>query len=127
MNNDISNVIEPLNKQYGIIQVPYIFLKLAGDYNTAALLNRIVYLADRATRDDGFFHKTFDEWQNEMYLSEYQVTRSVKKLKEMNLVETTVKKVDGTPKNHYKVNFEQLVFQMIKINNKILLNKSEEN
>lgn len=123
MNNDISNVIEPLNKQYGIIQVPYIYLKLVGDYNTAALLNRIVYWSDRATRDDGFFHKTYDEWQNEMYLSEYQVTRSVKKLKEMNLVETTVKKVDGTPKNHYKVNFEELAFQLIKINNKILLNK----
>lgn len=123
MNNDISNVIEPLNKQYGIIQVPYIYLKLVGDYNTAALLNRIVYWADRATRDDGFFHKTYDEWQNEMYLSEYQVTRSVKKLKEMNLVETTVKKVDGTPKNQYKVNFEELAFQLIKINNKILLSK----
>lgn len=83
MNNRdyISSIITQFSGQNNIIPIPAIYLKITEDYPTAALLNQLIYWSDRTHRKDGYFYKSYKEWEEEIYLSKYQVMRSIKKIK----------------------------------------------
>lgn len=95
-----------------VILKPY--AELTGDLNTGLILNQCVFYSGITKRTDGYFYKSYDEWQEETTLSEYQVRRSVNKLKKAGLVETKRKKANGAPTLHYKVNFDALESSILK-------------
>jgi len=114
----INNLITSFSGQKNIISFPVVYLKVTEDLNTALLLNQLVFWSDKSKRTDGFFYKTYGEWQEEIYLSEYQVRRSIKKLKELNVVETKLKKANGSPTLHYRVlmnNLSDLILKNVQI------------
>ncbi|MFO3691409.1 DnaD domain-containing protein [Staphylococcus felis] len=108
MNNRdyIASIITQFSGQNNVIPIPVIYLKITEDYPTAALLNQLIYWSDRTNRKDGYFYKSYKEWEEEIHLSKYQVMRSIKKLKNMGIVETALKKANGAPTVHYKVDSE---------------------
>ena len=114
----INNLITGFSGQKNIISFPVVYLKITKDLNTALLLNQLVFWSDKSKRTDGFFYKTYGEWQEEIYLSEYQVRRSIKKLKELNIVETKLKKANGSPTLHYRIlmnNLSDLILKNVQI------------
>lgn len=116
----INNLISSFSGQKNIISFPVVYLKITEDLNTALLLNQLVFWSDKSKRTDGFFYKTYGEWHEEIHLSEYQVRRSIKKLKELNIVETKLKKANGSPTLHYRVlmnNLSDLILKNVKIGN----------
>lgn len=106
--DDIKNVISTFSGTERHITVPRVYLELLGDFNTAAFLNQLIFWSDKTKRRDGFFYKTYAEWEDELFLSEYQVRRSSKNLRDLGLIETEVKRANGSPTVHYKVNMEKL-------------------
>ena len=80
MNNRdyISSIITQFSGQNNIIPIPTIYIRITEDYPTAALLNQLIYWSDRTHRKDGYFYKSYKEWEDEIYLSKYQVMRSIK-------------------------------------------------
>ena len=106
--DDIKMLITSYSGNERTITIPKIYLELTGDYPTAALLNQMIFWSDKTKRADGFFYKTYGEWEEETTLSEYQVRRSSKKLKELGVLETDLKRANGSPTLHYKVNMDRL-------------------
>ena len=90
------------------LTIPVIYIELTGDMHTAALLNQIIFWSDKSKRTDGFFYKTYTEWESEVHLSEYQVRRSAKLLEKLGFIETKLKRANGSPTLHYKLNFRNL-------------------
>ena len=107
--DNIRNIIQTFSGTERHITIPKVYLELTGDFNSAALLNQLVFWSDETKTSDGFFPKTYKEWEEEIYLSQYQVSRAIKNFKTMGIVETKLKKVDGSPTLHYKVNMEVLL------------------
>ena len=123
----INNLISSFSGQKNIISFPVVYLKVTEDLNTALLLNQLVFWSDKSKRTDGFFYKTYGEWHEEIHLSEYQVRRSIKKLKELNIVETKLKKANGSPTLHYRVLMNNLSDLILKnVQNGILRNLRNE-
>lgn len=110
MNNRdyIASVISKFSGQNNVIPIPVIYLEITEDYPAAALLNQMIYWSDRTKRKDGYFYKSYQEWNEELYLSEYQVRRATNKLKNLGLVETSLKKANGAPTLHYKVDTKEV-------------------
>src|SRR5690606_33376291 len=105
----IKALIAQTSGQKNILTIPKIYVELTGNFTTALLLNQIVFYSDKSKRDDGYFYKTYKEWEEEVLLTERQVRHSVNKLKKMGLVETKVMKANGSPTVHYKLNYDKLV------------------
>ena len=112
--NDINNLITSFSGHKNVISFPVIYLDIAEDMNTAALLNQMVFWSDKSKRRDGFFYKTYLEWTEEIRLSEYQLRRSVKKLRDLGFIETKVKRANGSPTTHYKVNMDKISESILK-------------
>ena len=107
-------LISSFSGQDRMITVPRIYIELVGEYPAAALLNQIVFWSDKSKRKDGFFYKTYKEWEEELALSEYQVRRCVKQLEEKGVVETKLKKANGSPTLHYKLDHKALEHWLLK-------------
>ncbi|MDT0745461.1 conserved phage C-terminal domain-containing protein [Mammaliicoccus sciuri] len=121
--NYIASIITKFSGQSNVIPIPVIYLEITKDYPTAALLNQMVYWSDRTKRNDGYFYKSYKEWEEELHLSKYQVRRSTDKLKELNIVETALKKTNGAPTLHYKIDLNTLQDWIVKkLNNGKLRN-----
>ncbi len=105
----IRTIISQISGQENIVVVPKLFVKLTGDLTTAILLNQIVFYSDKSKRTDGYFYKSYKEWEEEICLTKRQVSYSTAKLKEMGLVETKLMKANGAPTLHYKLDYDKLV------------------
>ena len=100
---------------------PTVFVRLLnGDHKAAILLSQILFWSERTKDPNGWFYKSYADWQAEIGLSEAQVRRIVKgdprvKSAQITLrdlgVETVLKKVKhtGAPTIHYRINQERLL------------------
>ena len=65
-----------MSGQDNVITVPKIYIEYTGDLTTAVLLNQIVFYSDKSKRKDGFFYKTYKEWEEEICFTKRQVSYS---------------------------------------------------
>lgn len=98
-----------MSGQDNVVTIPKIYIELTGDLTAALVLNQIVFWSDKSKRNDGFFYKSYKEWHDETTLSERQVRYAVKKLKDKAMVETKLKKANGAPTLHYKLEYDTLL------------------
>ena len=109
----IREVLNRMSGQYNTFTVPKIYVEFTGDVTSAILLNQIVFLSDKSKRKDGFFYKTYKEWEEEICLSKRQVSYATNKLKDMGFLETAVKKANGAPTVHYKLDYDKLLLSIM--------------
>ena len=116
MNNNemIRGLIKSFSGMDRIITIPKIYIELTGDLNTAAFLNQVVFWSDKTSRKDGYFYKTYADWESELCLSKYQIGNCVKRLKALEIITTKVMKANGTPTVHYKLDYEVLQQWIVK-------------
>jgi hypothetical protein len=105
----IRELLTRLSGQDNIFTVPKVYVKYTGDLTTAVLLNQIIFYSDKSKRTDGFFYKTYKEWEEDVCLTERQVRHSINKLKDKGIIETKLKKANGSPTVHYKLLYDEFV------------------
>ena len=114
-NNEVAKkLINSLSGQANTLTIPRVYLEITGDYQSAILLNQIVFWSDRTKRKDGFFYKSYKDWEQEILLTQYQVKRATSHLKKLGLVDTKLKRANNAPTIHYKINMECLTDEIIK-------------
>lgn len=125
---EILSIINEFAGQANVISVPRTFVKLLdSDISTAIFLSQCLYWQDRVVRKDGYFYKTMDEWENEIGLNEYYIRKATKKLKELKIIDTKLKKAEGRPTVHYKIlkgNFNEWLLRSLTL--KIDENENED-
>lgn len=123
----ISSIITQFSGRNNVVPIPVVYIEITEDYPSAALLNQMIYWSDRTKRTDGYFYKSYAEWYEELRLTEYQVRRATKKLKSLGFVETKLKKANGAPTLHYKVDTEEVSEWILKkLKNRNLTNSSND-
>lgn len=123
----LDKLITAVSGQNSNLTIPRVYITLTGGIESALLLSQIVYWTDRTTMKDGWFAKSYDEWKEELTLSKYQVMTAVKKLKEAG-VQTSIKKFNGAPTVHYKLDREVLSQWIVKkLNNPLSSNLTIDN
>lgn len=102
-----------------VIPRPYIDF-CQGDILSALLLSQILYWSERTSNLDGWFPKSYDDWQAEIGMTEYQIKRAIKGDKRRKNdgfslsdvgVETDLRQSkfhQGAATIHYRVNGEKL-------------------
>ncbi|GAA5514921.1 hypothetical protein Dcar01_03685 [Deinococcus carri] len=100
-NTAMSLVAQFLGRQ-NTIPIPVPFVQITGDYTSAAFLAQCLYWGDRTTDAGGWFHKSHEEWAEELLLSPDQVRRCVKSCGDM----IEVKRKGVPARNYYRANRE---------------------
>lgn len=104
----ISDFVSQFLGQQNTLSIPRAAIVACdGDHLTALALSQIVYWSHRTDDKDGWFAKSYEDWHDELLMSQYQMSRAVKKLREWGVVETKRKKskyYEYAPTLHYRVN-----------------------
>jgi hypothetical protein len=106
---NIVSFIKAISGQANILTIPRLYISiLDGDINAALLLSQIIYWSDKTVRADGYFYKTYNDWEDELGLSKYQLSRAAEFLKAKNLISTKTRKANGSPTIHYKADMQAI-------------------
>jgi hypothetical protein len=100
-NSALDLVAEFMGRQNSI-PVPVAFVRLTGDYTAAAFLAQCFYWTTRTDDAGGWFHKSHEEWADELLLSADQVRRCVRSCGDM----IEVRRAGVPARNHYRTNRE---------------------
>lgn len=91
--------------------IPIWALEITGnDFQTAMFLKQVVFWSQRTDNPDGFY-KTYEEWLEESRLNRYRIEKAVKIINAIagvELITVCNKKVNGTPKLHYRLDWQAL-------------------
>ena len=106
----IFNLLKNTFGQNNLLTVPTLLVKkLKGDHCAALFLGQLIYWTGKGANPDGWIYKTYQEWEEELFIKKDKAMAIKKKLEELNLITTMVKKIGNTPVLHYKVNQETLI------------------
>lgn len=113
----IFDVVQSLSGQKNVVIIPRPYLRFfKGEqqcHALAAVLNQLVFWSGCSTLENGWFYKSHKELAEEIGdLSEDQTARLVDKVIKKHLsdvIETTLRKVNGTPQKHYRICEELLI------------------
>ncbi|CAM4161192.1 hypothetical protein [Deinococcus marmoris] len=102
-NTAMDLVLQFMGRQ-NTIPTPVPFIRILGDHTAAAFLAQCLYWGDRTTNPEGWFHKTHEEWHDELVLTPDQVRRCVRTCGAM----VQVKRAGIPARNHYRANREEV-------------------
>lgn len=74
-----------------------------GGIEEAIFVQQLYYWSDKSKSKDGWVYKNRIEWERETTLTPKQQKRIVRHLKDLGMLETTLKKAKGAPTLHYKL------------------------
>lgn len=124
----IIQLIKEISGHENIVAVPKLFIKATGSLDAAFFLSQLIYWSDKGKGEKGWFYKTYQDWQDELGLSPYQVRQITAKFQINKLVQTKIKKANGSPTVHYRVNMENVSKWIVKFfNNPTLKNLTNLN
>jgi len=98
---DIFTLIKQLTGQANVLTIPKAFILYTGSIEAALLLSQIIYWSDRGRRGDGWFWKSYKDWEDELCLSAKKLRKAVNVLKSMGIIKTKLQKANGNPTLHY--------------------------
>ena len=108
-------LIKALSGQANILTIPRVYIGIVeGDIEAALLLSQCVYWSDKTSNPDGWFYKSYRDWDDELGLSQFKVSRCATLLKALNVLETKIKRANNAPTVHYRVSMDTLTDSIIK-------------
>lgn len=102
----IADLLAQFSGQENTLTIPRPYITITGSLEAALLLSQIVYWSDRTKMDNGWFAKSYKEWEAETTLTKRQVSRVIPALRRAG-VETKVRRFNGSPTLHYRLNKEK--------------------
>lgn len=116
--NGMSNIdlarelIARMSGQENYLTINKLYVEYMGSLDGGIFLQQLIFWSDKSSREDGFFYKTYKEWQEEVCLSEYNVRKHTKKLTEKGFLKTALKKANGSPTLHYKFDMNRFLKEL---------------
>jgi hypothetical protein len=112
---DIYGLVKSMVGPNDIKAINMTLVDFTGDWAPAILLSQLLYWTDKTRVQGGWIAKTYEEWFEEVRLSEYQVRKAAKLMeKDLLILETMVKKFNGNPTVHYRVKGEVFSVSFLK-------------
>lgn len=112
-SSDVKQLIAAISGQANMLSIPRVYIDFTGSVEAALLLSQIVYWSDRTKDEEGWFYKSYREWEEEITLSKYCVSKYVKRLQAAGVLETKVKKANGDPTLHYRLNWDAFSLSLV--------------
>lgn len=96
------------------------FVCFFGSLDLAMVLSEI-YVWTQITRRkypdrQGWFYRTYDEWESRIGLNEYSIRKLTKQLVKANYIETKIAKANGNPTCHYRSVLGKILNLMVSLN-----------
>lgn len=112
-NNEIKDLLGHLIGTKNTLSNNILFIDFTGSHEKAQLLSQMWYWSSRTKIKGGWFCKTHSEWFDEIRVKSHSVRRFTQEFCKLGFLENKLKKFDGVPKPHYRLDADELIRQLI--------------
>lgn len=109
---EVFTLIARLSGNKNKIVVERTLCQYMGSLEGGVFLSQLLYWCDKGSGE--WIYKSHREWHEETFLSEYQVRQCTKRCVELGFLETKLKKANGSPTVHYKLDGEKFLDSILK-------------
>lgn len=106
-NSPIIDTLLQFAGQPQVLTIQKAFIRFTGSIDSALMLSQLLFWTpaaeDHVGRNKGWIWRSDKEWGESIYLTQYAIRAARKRLEEMGVVETDVRKANGNPTVHYHV------------------------
>lgn len=111
---DFKEVLNRLVGTSNVLSNNVLFIDFCGgSHGKAQFLSQLFYWQSRATRKDGFFFKTYEDWHKEIRLPKHSISRYANSFKESGFLKTKTLKANGFPTVHYQLDTDRLIALLV--------------
>lgn len=113
---ELFHLIHTVTGQRRILTVPRPLAGFMGSLEGGLFLSQLLYWSDRSTAPgsrQGWFYKSFPDWEDETMLSEYKVRKYTGICRERGFLEVDVRPVNGIAVTHYRLHLGRLQQQLL--------------
>lgn len=104
---DAIQTIKTLTGQKQTLSVPRSFVESFQEWPMAVFFSQVLYWSGvKGDEDDGWFYKSYQDWSDEIILTERQIRRCSEELQKMGLIKVALRQHGGFPVLHWKVDDE---------------------
>lgn len=92
------------------IVIRLLYKDMLGKLESAMVLSECEFWTGKGRNKEGWFYRTHDEWHDRTRLTRYKIDGAMVHINNVmpGVIEKKIMRVGGTPKAHYRVNFEAL-------------------
>lgn len=102
-------IIALFSGQASIVSTPKLYIELTGSHSLALVLNQCVYWSNKSECENGWFHKEYEEWFEEIHIPERTLRRRFDRLENSGWITTKVKKVRGVNTKHIQPHMDKII------------------
>ncbi|MBA3354772.1 MAG: hypothetical protein H0U18_02295 [Pyrinomonadaceae bacterium] len=102
---EVFALLKKFSGQSNILTAPVAFIRYTGALECAVFLSQVIYWTQRS--EDGWFYKSYSDWEKEICLSAYEVRKASRLLKNKGVLETKVKKTFRFPRRLHPSSWKQ--------------------
>jgi hypothetical protein len=102
-------IIALFSGQSSVVTTPRLYIQLTGSHSLGSVLNQSVFWSNKSECQDGWFHKTYEDWTEEIQIPERTLRRLFDKLEKKGWLTTKVKKVRGINTKHVRPNMDNII------------------
>lgn len=113
MNNGIKSLLSELIGTKNTLSNNILFIDFTGSHEKAQLLSQMWYWSSRTKIKGGWFCKTHAEWFDEIRVKSHSIRRFTQEFCKLGFLESKLKKFDGVPKPHYRLDTDELIRQLV--------------
>lgn len=100
-------LLKNLSGQDSIVTVPRLFIQLmCGSLAGGVFLNQLIFWSDKGK--EGWFYKSFEEWEAESFLSRYEVNKYAEMLQKLGMLETEIRRNGRSNYRYYNPNIDKI-------------------
>lgn len=117
----LTNIVRNLERD-DVATVEALLIDVTGDVDAGRMLHRLAMWWGKTRNSDGWVYKSYEDWWAELRIKEHKLPRTKGHLERVG-VEIAVKKAEGNPTRHYRLDvkyFFQLLARSLKVSRKKL-------
>ena len=101
--SDLFTLLSELAGTKNKVTTEKLFIQFMGDsHSHGAVLSQLIFWTPKS-KNGGWIAKTYADWYEEIVVTERQVRAARKKLESMGLLKVRIKKFNGNPTVHYRI------------------------
>ncbi len=116
IQQELFQLIHSVTGQRRLLTVPRPLAGFMGSLEGGLFLSQLLYWSDRSTgpgSEQGWFYKSYPDWEAETLLSEYKVRKYTRICQERGFLQVDVRPVRGVAVTHYRLRLGRLQQQLV--------------
>ena len=102
-------ILSNFSGHQSVSSIPKLYVRFTGCHSKAAVLNQIIFYSNKSKLNNGWFYKSYEEWEEDICICERTMRRIIKNFESDGIVLLKTNKANGKRVLHIKIDIPKFM------------------